>query len=317
MDNKIVDNDTVNTIVEKLKHTRFLAIIGLIAMILGTLLPYIKYEAFVVIIKKSLFLYWDGKIAFVLLIANLIFFFKDYIERYVPSLLNVPEWNKVSELIHQYAIAPIIIVVLLVLYRTIKIDISFGHYNIGFYTLWFGVICMVIYFIINKGKAVIPEKNAKSSNEIYGDFQNINKQTNNTNPNYSNRANNNITPNYNNGANNINPNYNNRANNINPNYNNGANNNINLNYNNRANNINPNYNNGANNNINPNYNGGISYGINQNNNTNYNTDQSYYNGQNQNTNYNPNNNYNNIDPNNTVNPNINNYNSNNNQNNNM
>lgn len=291
MNNRIVDNDTVNTIVEKVKHTRLLGAIGLISILLGTVLPYIKYNAFVAIISKSLFSYWEGKIVILLLIINLILFFKDYIEKYIPSLLNINAWRKISELNYQYVMVPAIIAILLVIYRTIKIDISFGHYNIGFYTLWFGVICIVIYLIINKGKPEIQEKNTKGNNETYSDFQNMNKQTENVNLNYNNRMNNNGNQNYNSGVNN---------------------------------NINPNYNNRINNNANPNYNNGMNYGINQNNSRNYNINQSYYNGQN--ANYNPNNNYNNVNQNsNIVNPNTNNNqnnnivnpNTNNNQNNNM
>lgn len=279
MDNKMVDNDTVNSIVDKLKHTRLLAAIGLVAMLLGTMLPYIKYSIFGYSIKLSLWKYWEGKIVLVLLIANAIFFFKDYIEKYIPSLLNVTVWRKISELKYQYAMIPVIIAVAFIIYLTIKLDINFGYYNIGFYTLWFGVICIVIYLIINKGKPVIPgENNNVTPKNNFNTAQNTNDMNNRIN---------NSTQNYNNQ---MNQNYNNGMNSqINQNYNNGMNNQMNQNYSNEMNN--PSYNNGMNNTTNQNYNNETNYNANQyNNNMNYDTNTN----SNNQMNYNPNpNNFNN------------------------
>lgn len=287
MDNKIVDNNTVNTIVDKLKHTRLLAGIGLAAMFLGTLLPYIKYSMFGYAIKLSLWKYWEGKIVLILLIANAIFFFKDYIEKYIPSLLNVSVWKKISELKYQYAMIPSIIAVAFILYLTIKLDINFGYYNIGFYTLWFGVICIIIYLIINKGKPVIPQKDISKQEENYNNFQNTNNETN-YNINQSNQINSNMNQNYNNGMNNSNTYYGaNQNNNIN-NSNNYAPNNVN------QNNYNPTQNNFNSNNYNPAQN---------------NFNQNNYNPAPNNFNQNPNNNVNNYNQT-QNNPNINNNNNN-------
>lgn len=283
MDNKMVDNDTVNSIVDKLKHTRLLAAIGLVAMLLGTMLPYIKYSIFGYSIKLSLWKYWEGKIVLVLLIANAIFFFKDYIEKYIPSLLNVTVWRKISELKYQYAMIPVIIAVAFIIYLTIKLDINFGYYNIGFYTLWFGVICIVIYLIINKGKPVIPgENNNVTPKNNFNTAQNtndMNNRINNSTQNYNNQMNNPMNQNYNNGMNSQ----------INQNYNNGMNNQMNQNYSNEMNN--PSYNNGMNNTTNQNYNNETNYNANQyNNNMNYDTNTN----SNNQMNYNPNpNNFNN------------------------
>lgn len=278
MDNKIVDNDTVNTLVNKLKYTRLLAGFGLATMILGIILPYIKYTTILGTLKISLWESWKGKIVLVLLIANAIFLFKDYIEKYIPSLANVPVWKKISELKYQYAMVPSLIAAVFVILITMNLDISFGLYNIGFYIFWLGLICIVIYLIINKGKTVMPNKSYVKQDETYDDLKNINNQANNNiNQNYNNVANNNLTQNYNNGINNnINPNYNNtmnygtnQNNNVNYNINSGYNNqNVNNTMNYNTNNINNgiNYNQGSNTNINNgiNYNQGNNINVNDN-----------------------------------------------------
>ncbi len=247
MDNKIVDNNTVNTIVDKLKHTRLLAGIGLMAMFLGTILPYIKtYSILGVSIKLSLWRYWEGKIILILLIANAIFLFKDYVEKYIPSILNVPIWRKISELKYQYAMAPAIIALAVVLYLTIHANVGFAMFSTGFYTLWFCVICIIIYLIINKGKPVIPTKDIRNQNQTYNDFQNTNT---NYNVNQNNQINNNISQNHNNGTNNTSISYGaNQNGNIKYNQNNynTVQNNYNPNVNNNVNNYNPNTNNNNN-----------------------------------------------------------------------
>ena len=178
MDNKIVDNDTVNTISDQLKNTRVLAGIGLVVMLIGTILPYIKTYSLNGIPKTSLLLeYWEGKIVLILLIANLIFLFKDYVEKYIPSLLNVTVWKKISILKYQYAMLPSIIATIFILELTINRNAGFAMFSTGFYTLWLGVICIIIYLIINKGKPVIPEKNNLKQDETYNDFKNTNQKT--------------------------------------------------------------------------------------------------------------------------------------------
>lgn len=136
---------------EKLKTTRILGVIGIAGLILGVILPYIKYEFLEYKYSLTLWGYWEGKIILILAIANLLFIFKDMVEKYVPSLFKTDIGKKVQNINNpKYSLVPTILSAIFAIYLTLKLDIAFKYYNLGFYALWIGVICLVAYAIIHK-----------------------------------------------------------------------------------------------------------------------------------------------------------------------
>ena len=139
-------------ILEKCKTTRILAAIGIIGLILGTIMPYVKYNIWGYKYSISLWGYWEGKIVMLLAIANLLFIFKDIVEKYAPFLFNNGLGRKIQELDNpKYSLVPTILIAIFTIYETANLGIeSFKYYNIGFYSLWIGVICLVAYAILHK-----------------------------------------------------------------------------------------------------------------------------------------------------------------------
>lgn len=142
----------MNNIIEKFKTTRILATIGIIGLILGTIMPYVKYNIFGYKYSISLWGYWEGKIVMILAIANLLFIFKDIVEKYMPKLFDTDIGKKIQNLDNpKYSLVPTVLVAIFAIYLTTTLSISsFKYYNIGFYSLWIGVICLVAYAIVHK-----------------------------------------------------------------------------------------------------------------------------------------------------------------------
>lgn len=140
---------------KKVKSTRILAAIGVVCLILGIIMPYINYEyLFGYTLTITLWNYWEGKVITVLIIATIIFIFKDIVEKYIPALLNNNIGRKVQELDStKYSMVPTIIIALFDLYLIIKLGGNmFKFYNIGFYSLWIGIICLIAYSILHRNK---------------------------------------------------------------------------------------------------------------------------------------------------------------------
>lgn len=138
---------------EKCKNTRLLAGIGVVCLILGTMLSYVNYEIWGYSYQISLFDYWEGKIVLLIAIANLLFIFKDFIEKWVPSVFNTSFGKKIAEINNPKAsLVPTIAAAAFALYLTLKLDVSFSNYSLGFYSLWLGVIALVAYAFLHKNK---------------------------------------------------------------------------------------------------------------------------------------------------------------------
>ncbi len=142
----------MKNIIEKCKTTRILAGIGIIGLILGTITPYIKISIFGYKYSSSLWEYWEGKIIMLLTIINLLFIFKDVVEKYVPFLFNNWVGQKVKECNNpKFSLIPTIFVAILAIYLTLKSGVDlFEYYNIGFYTMWIGTISLVAYAFLYK-----------------------------------------------------------------------------------------------------------------------------------------------------------------------
>lgn len=142
----------MKNIIEKLKTTRILGAIGITGLILGTIMPYVKYDIFGYIFKITLWNYWEGKVIVILALANLLFIFKDLVEKYAPFLFNNWVGEKVQECQNQkFSLIPTVLSAIFAIYLTSKLGLrTFKYYNIGFYAMWIGTICLVIYAFLHK-----------------------------------------------------------------------------------------------------------------------------------------------------------------------
>lgn len=141
----------MNNILEKLKTTRLLAGIGIVCMILGTMCAYVTISFLGIVEKIALWSYFEGKILFLIAVANLLFIFKDVVEKYVPSLFNTSIGKKIKDINNPKAsLVPTLIGAAIAIYLTSDMDTEFAKYGLGFYLMWIGVICLVAYAILHK-----------------------------------------------------------------------------------------------------------------------------------------------------------------------
>jgi len=141
----------MNNVIDKLKNTRILAAIGIAGLILGTIFSYVSYSIWGYSYSISLWDYWEGKIILIIAVANLLFIFKDFVEKYIPSLFNTSIGRKIADINNPKAsLVPTILAAAFALYLTLKLDVDFSNYSLGFYALWIGVICLVAYAILHK-----------------------------------------------------------------------------------------------------------------------------------------------------------------------
>lgn len=142
-------------ILEKMKETRLLAGIGTALLVLGTMFSYVSYSILGYSYHISLFDYWEGKFILLIAIANLLFIFYDFVEKYIPSLAKSKFGQKIASINGpKTSLIPTIAAAAFALYLTIKLDVSFSNYSLGFYMLWLGVIALVAYPFVHKNKEV-------------------------------------------------------------------------------------------------------------------------------------------------------------------
>ncbi len=141
----------MSNVIEKIKNTRILAGIGIAGLILGTIFPYVSYSFFGNSVNISMWNYWEGKIVLILAIANLLFIFRDVVEKYIPSLFNTNIGKKIADMNNSKgSLIPTILVVIFVIYLQIRLDVDFENYSLGFYFLWIGVIALIAYAFLHK-----------------------------------------------------------------------------------------------------------------------------------------------------------------------
>lgn len=216
---------------EKLKNTRILGLVGIICLFLGTVLPFIGSSKLKLWI--SLYNYWEGKVVLVLILANTLFIFKDYVEKYAPQLFSKDFGVWIKNANQKFVLIPTCIMGLLELYlmNTVGIFSRFAgvlDFGIGLYLSILGTICLFGHCFIYKN----PNGN-NVSNTMNGNYSNNMNQMNNNYNNQMMNNQNNMNSNFNNNYNNpngMNGNYNN-SNNMNNNYNNQQQNNMNNNQN--------------------------------------------------------------------------------------
>lgn len=142
----------MNNIIEKCKTTRILGAIGIIGLVLGTIMPYVKYKLLGYSYSISLWRYWEGKIIMLLALANLLFIFKDIVAKYVPSLFNSAIGRKIEECNNpKFSLIPTVLCGIFTIYVTSILGIdSFKYYSIGFYLMWIGTISLIAYAFLHK-----------------------------------------------------------------------------------------------------------------------------------------------------------------------
>lgn len=164
---------------EKLKNTRILGAIGLVCLFLGIILPYLTISIWGFSQSLSLWGYWEGKVMMVLTFANLLFIFKDYIQKYVPQLFNSNLGQKIEMANPKMSLIPTVLVALFTIYLTtsLNIDSSYVKHGLGFWMLWSGVVCLILHALLykSKGSAVV------NNTPMYDNTMNNVNYMNNTN----------------------------------------------------------------------------------------------------------------------------------------
>ena len=136
---------------EQLKNKRYLGAAGLILLFLGTILPYYQYSFLGYSIKICLHKYLEGKIVMALIVANLLFIFKDFVENYVPQMFNSNMGSKIKNANPKLSILPTILIAAFVIILFLRVDLGTSlKHGFGFFTLWLGVICLVLHSFIYK-----------------------------------------------------------------------------------------------------------------------------------------------------------------------
>ncbi len=138
---------------EQLKKKRILGAVGLVLLFLGTILPYFQYSFFGYSVKISLYNYLEGKIVIVLIVANLLFIFRDFVEKYIPQMFHSTIGQKIKNADSKMAMVPTILIVVFVIILFLRVDLgnSLNH-GLGFFALWLGVICLVAHSFIYKNQ---------------------------------------------------------------------------------------------------------------------------------------------------------------------
>lgn len=143
---------------EVIKNKRILALVGIAGLILGCFLPYYTVSIFGYTQSTSLWGYWEGKIVLVLTLANALFIFQDFIEKYIPQLFN----NWIGYIVQKaknpkFALVPTILVAIFAISLIIRLDFDpkYIKYGLGFYLLWVGIIALIGHAILYKNKTVV------------------------------------------------------------------------------------------------------------------------------------------------------------------
>ncbi len=140
-------------IMEKCKNTKILGAIGVICLALGVILPYLKFSFLGFSESISLFGYWEGKVIILLVIANTLFIFKDFVKKYVPQFFTSPMGKAIENANEKMSLIPTILsaVFAIYLYNSLDLDSSYIKYGIGFWVLWIGIASLIAYAILYKG----------------------------------------------------------------------------------------------------------------------------------------------------------------------
>lgn len=155
----------MDNFLEKIKTTRILAIVGIIALILGAIVPYVDLG----IISFSLWNSWAGIIILLLVILDALYIFRDLLKKYISSIFNNAFMSKIENINERICSLVITgLIAIFVIYLTINLrstglHFTFKYYSIGFYLTWLGLICLVAYTFLHNNKLNQPNINANQN----------------------------------------------------------------------------------------------------------------------------------------------------------
>lgn len=141
---------------EVIRNKRILALVGIVGLILGCFLPYYTFSFFGYTQSISLLGYWEGKIVLLLTLANALFIFQDFIEKYVPQLFDTNLGIKIKNANPKMAILPTIGIAVFAVWLYIRLDVdtTYLKHGLGFWCLWIGVICLIGHTFLYKNANV-------------------------------------------------------------------------------------------------------------------------------------------------------------------
>lgn len=141
-------------VMEKVKKTKILALIGAIGLALSIFLPYVKVSIWGLSESVSLLDYWEGKVILLLVILDALFLFKDSVKKYVPQLSNTPvgKWLENANL--KFSLIPTGLSAALAFIRYSNLSDEMGSYlkfSFGFFVLWASIACLVAFVFLYQG----------------------------------------------------------------------------------------------------------------------------------------------------------------------
>ena len=179
---------------EIIKNKRVFALAGIILLVLGTWLPYYEVNVIGIVSRVSAWGYWEGKIILLITLANALFIFKDFIEKYVPQLFQTNVGKMVEKANAKASLIPTILIVAFLVYMYIRLNARANEFitnGLGFYALWLGAICLVVHAFVYKpttANIVAPEpqpvENPNQTNPFATQItsNNLNQEGNTQNP---------------------------------------------------------------------------------------------------------------------------------------
>ncbi len=144
-------NEKMNEFLEKLKTTRILACVGTICMFFGAVISYARVTAWGYSANVHLYNHFEGIIIVIIAIINFLFIFKDIVANYIPKLFEIGIGKKIAEMnSSKLSLISTGIVILLAVILHMRLDFSIARFVLGFYVLYFGVICLGLFGILHK-----------------------------------------------------------------------------------------------------------------------------------------------------------------------
>lgn len=144
-------NQGENKVINFMKNSKLLGIIGAALVIIGVFLPLVKAEIW--FLSESIsYIKGDGIFPLILSVITLIMIFADVIAQKVESLSNI--FNKISN--PKLTLIPTIISIVIIITMMVDFSENSGYitYQIGFYTIWLGLILSLLYGIFYKKSEV-------------------------------------------------------------------------------------------------------------------------------------------------------------------
>ena len=146
-------------IMKILKTNKLLGLLGLIILFVGVIGPFFVVSLFGFSTSTALVNHWEGIVIIILIVASLLFMYKEKVVELVPSLKNNPFVKKVMTQKYKVLLVFAIIIAALVIIELISDSnsLSLVHFGWGFYLYWIGVLLFGVHtFFYN------PDETSKS-----------------------------------------------------------------------------------------------------------------------------------------------------------